>query len=71
MRVWAIFAVLTLAAPLAAQAPSAAPTSAVMISLTVKPDVERAQVMKVMPEEIRATVKLYLDGKIQQWYSRS
>ena len=71
MRVWAIFAVLTLAAPLAAQAPSAAPTSAVMISLTVKPDVERAQVMKVMPDEIRATVKLYLDGKIQQWYSRS
>jgi hypothetical protein len=26
--------------------------------------------MKVMPAEIRATVKLYLDGKIRQWYSR-
>ena len=23
-----------------------------------------------MPAEIRATVKLYLDGKIRQWYSR-
>jgi hypothetical protein len=27
--------------------------------------------MNVMKDEIRATVKLYLDGKIQQWYSRS
>ena len=27
--------------------------------------------MAVMPSEIRATVKLYLDGKIRQWYSRS
>ena len=26
--------------------------------------------MAVMPSEIRATVKLYLDGKIRQWYSR-
>jgi len=26
--------------------------------------------MNVMPAEIRATVKLYLDGKIRQWYSR-
>jgi hypothetical protein len=24
-----------------------------------------------MPEEVRATVKLYLDGKIQQWYARA
>lgn len=26
--------------------------------------------MKFMPAEIRATVRLYLDGAIQQWYSR-
>ena len=26
--------------------------------------------MAVVPAEIRATVKLYLDGKIRQWYSR-
>jgi hypothetical protein len=26
--------------------------------------------MAVMPAEIRATVKLYFDGKIRQWYSR-
>jgi hypothetical protein len=26
--------------------------------------------MKIMPAEIRATVRLYLDGAIRQWYSR-
>ena len=26
--------------------------------------------MAIMPSEIRATVKLYFDGKIRQWYSR-
>ncbi len=26
--------------------------------------------MKLMPEEIRATVQLYLDGRIRQWYAR-
>ena len=26
--------------------------------------------MALMPTEIRATVKLYLDGKIREWYSR-
>jgi hypothetical protein len=28
------------------------------------------QIVAIMPEEIRATVKLYFDGKIRQWYSR-
>jgi hypothetical protein len=26
--------------------------------------------MAVIPEEIQATVRLYLDGKIREWYSR-
>jgi hypothetical protein len=26
--------------------------------------------MAIMPAEIRATVQLYLDGKIREWYSR-
>jgi len=26
--------------------------------------------MKIMPAEIRATVPLYLDGEIQQWFTR-
>jgi hypothetical protein len=60
-----------LTATMSAQPPAAAPTTAVLVQLTIKPDVDRSQVMKVMPDEVRATVKLYLDGKIQQWYSRS
>jgi hypothetical protein len=54
-----------------AQAPPAAPTTQVLVALTVKTGVARADLMKTLPEEIRATVTLYLDGKIQQWYSRS
>ena len=45
-------------------------TTEVMVMLTAKQGVTREQIMKVMPAEIRATVKLYLDGKIRQWYSR-
>ena len=26
--------------------------------------------MAIIPDEIRATVNLYLDGKIREWYSR-
>ena len=42
----------------------------VLVIETVKQGVNRQQIMAVMPSEIRATVKLYLDGKIRQWYSR-
>jgi hypothetical protein len=59
------------ALPVAAQPPSGVPTTAVLVNLTIKPDADRAQLLKVMPDEVRATVKLYLDGKIQQWYSRA
>src|SRR4030081_4161187 len=45
-------------------------TTEVMVILTAKQGVAPQQIMKVMPAEIRATVKLYLDGKIRQWYSR-
>ena len=45
-------------------------TTAVLVILTPKQGVTAAQVMAVIPAEIRATVKLYLDGKIRQWYSR-
>ena len=38
--------------------------------LKAKPGVTRERVMAVMPAEIRATVQLYLDGKIREWYSR-
>ncbi|WP_431016583.1 hypothetical protein [Bradyrhizobium pachyrhizi] len=46
-------------------------TTGVMVILTAKAGVTRDQVMAVMPDEIRATVQLYLNGKIREWYSRS
>src|SRR5712671_1380981 len=55
------------------QPPSGVPspkTTEVMVILTARQGVTRQQIMNVMPAEIRATVKLYLDGKIRQWYSR-
>ena len=45
-------------------------TTEVLVIQTAKQDVTPQQVMAVIPAEIRATVKLYLDGKIRQWYSR-
>ena len=60
-----------LAVTAAAQPPAATPTTAVLVNLTVKPDVDRTQVASMLPEEVRATVRLYLDGRIQQWFSRS
>jgi len=45
-------------------------TTAVLVIETAKQGVTAQQIMAVIPAEIRATVKLYLDGKIHQWYSR-
>ena len=45
-------------------------TTEVLVILTPKPGVTPQQIMAVIPEEIRATVQLYLSGKIRQWYSR-
>ena len=55
------------------QSPSSVPspkTTEVMVILTARQGVTRQQIMNIMPAEIWATVKLYLDGKIHQWYSR-
>ena len=57
--------------PTAAQIQVPSPTvTGVLVMLTVKAGVTREQVMAVMPAEIRATVQLYLGGKIREWYSR-
>jgi hypothetical protein len=52
--------------------PSAAipKTTAVLVILTPAQGVTPQQIMAVIPDEIQATVKLYFDGKIRQWYSR-
>ena len=65
--------VLAMAASLSAQPPTppTPKTTDVLVMLTIKPGVDRADMMKVMPSEVRDTVRLYLDGKIRQWFSRS
>ncbi len=45
-------------------------TTEVLVIQTPKQGVTAEQILAVIPAEIRATVKLYLDGKIRQWYSR-
>jgi len=45
-------------------------TTEVLVILTPRQGVTAQQIMDVIPAEIRATVRLYLDGKIRQWYSR-
>jgi hypothetical protein len=45
-------------------------TTGVLVIETAKQGVNPQQIMAIIPEEIRATVQLYLDGKIREWYSR-
>ncbi|QIG99425.2 MULTISPECIES: hypothetical protein [unclassified Bradyrhizobium] len=62
----------SMTAPSLAQAQATSTiTTGVMVILTVKPGVTREQVMAVMPDEIRQTVQLYLNGKVREWYSKS
>ena len=42
-------------------------TTEVLVIQTPKQGVTTQQIMAIIPAEIRATVKLYLDGKIRQW----
>jgi peptidyl-tRNA hydrolase len=46
------------------------PTTEVLVIQTPRQGVTAQQIMAVMPSEVRETVKLYLDGKIREWYSR-
>jgi hypothetical protein len=53
-----------------AQSPASTKVTHVLATLTVKEGVQREAIMKVMPGEVRSTVQLYLDGRIQQWFAR-
>ena len=78
MRFAMLFLVATLSVTSVAQVQSASgvhaaaipKTTAVPVIQTPKQGVTAQQVMALIPDEIRATVKLYLDGKIREWYSR-
>ena len=54
----------------AQSAPPKPEITGVLTILSPKPGIMPEQIMKLMPAEIRATVPLYLEGKIQQWYTR-
>jgi hypothetical protein len=45
------------------------PTTRILAIGTVNPGVDPAAVRSILPNEVRETVKLYLDGKIDQWFS--
>ena len=46
------------------------PTTKILAIGTINPGVEREKVFAILPEEVRRTANLYLDGKIDQWYSQ-
>ncbi len=66
----AVLAVV-IAPPAEAQNPPAAPTTHVLVTLTRNPEGPQGpEIMNMMQDEVRATLQLYLDGKITQWYRR-
>jgi hypothetical protein len=69
---YSLLAFATVLAPLAQgqSTPPRPPITGVLTILTPKQGITPEQIMKLMPDEIRATVPLYLAGKIQQWYTR-
>jgi hypothetical protein len=66
----ATFASLLLSGPSVAQpAKPPTPTTRILAIGTVNPGADPATVRSILPNEVRETVKLYLDGKIDQWFS--
>lgn len=66
----ATLASLSLSGPSLAQpAQPQTPTTRILAIGTVNPGVDSAAVRSILPTEVRETVKLYLDGKIDQWFS--
>ena len=67
-----LMALATFLAPMARgqSTPPQPKITGVLTMLSPKPGITPEQVMRIMPAEIRATVPLYLNGKIQQWFTR-
>ena len=53
-----------------AVAPAPAPVTEVMAMTSLKPGVALPDVMKLVQEEVRVAVQLYLEGKVERWYTR-
>jgi hypothetical protein len=45
------------------------PTTKILAVGTFAPGTDMSQVQRILPNEVRETAQLYLDGKIDQWYS--
>jgi hypothetical protein len=45
------------------------PTTRILAIGTVNPGADPAAVRSILPNEVRETVMLYLDGRIDQWFS--
>ena len=45
------------------------PTTHILAIGTLNPGTDPTAARAILPTEVRETVKLYLDGKIDQWYS--
>jgi hypothetical protein len=54
----------------ARSATTSTPTTKILAIGTINPGVDPAKVFAILPNEVRDTVDLYLDGKIDQWYSQ-
>jgi hypothetical protein len=54
---------------MSAQPTTSTPTTRILAIGTINPGVDLAKVFEILPNEVRETVNLYLDGKIDQWYS--
>src|SRR6516165_5960734 len=46
------------------------PTTKILAIGTINPGVDPAKVFAMLPNEVRDTVDLYLNGKIDQWYTQ-
>ena len=66
LLVWSCLAGSSLAQP---AKPPPAPTTRILAIGTVNPGADPASVRSILPTEVRETVKLYLDGKIDQWFA--
>jgi hypothetical protein len=53
----------------AQSAPPSTPTTKILAIGELNPGVDPAKASAILPNEVRDTVGLYLDGKIDQWYS--
>jgi hypothetical protein len=53
----------------AAQAPPQVPITRILAIGTINEGVDLVAARQVLPSEVRETVALYLDGKIDQWFS--